>query len=126
MIDSERLKGRTVLVVEDEAMIAMMLEDMLADLGCAVIGPADGVAEALELATGPRAIDVALLDVNLGGRPVFEVADVLTARQVPIVFSTGYGEAGLRERDQGAPILRKPFRSSDLTLALHQALGLAV
>jgi CheY-like chemotaxis protein len=126
MTDATHLSGRRVLVVEDEAMIAMMLEDMLADLGCAVIGPADDVPEALALAVGPDAIDVALLDVNLAGRPVFEVADALRAKGVPMIFSTGYGDAGLRDLDVGAPVLRKPFRSRDLAVALHLALGIAV
>ena len=71
------LKGRRVLLVEDEAMIAMLLEDMLGDLGCEVVGPAYALATALELAAGAPAIDVAILDVNIGGRPVFEVADAL-------------------------------------------------
>jgi CheY-like chemotaxis protein len=126
MIESTHLKGRSVLVVEDEAMIALMLEDMLADMGCAVVGPADGLVQALALVAGPGSIDVALLDVNLAGKPVFEVADALRERGVPMVFSTGYGDAGLREMDRGAPVLRKPFRSIELATALHQALGLAV
>jgi CheY-like chemotaxis protein len=120
---SETLAGRRVLLVEDEAMIAMLLEDMLADLGCHVVGPAYAIAHALELAAAPEAIDVAILDVNLGGRPVFEVADALRARRVPMVFSTGYGEAGLRKEDRGVPVLGKPFRSEDLAIALRQALG---
>jgi len=116
------LKGRRVLLVEDEAMIAMLLEDMLGDLGCEVVGPAYALATALELAAGAPAIDVALLDVNIGGRPVFEVADALRARSVPVIFSTGYGAGGLRDIDQGAPVLGKPFRSSDLADALRSAL----
>ncbi|HEY2178547.1 MAG TPA: response regulator [Caulobacteraceae bacterium] len=117
------LAGRRVLLVEDEAMIAMLLEDMLADLGCEVVGPAYAVGHALELANAPEAIDVAILDVNLGGAPVFEVADALRARRVPMVFSTGYGEAGLRKQDQGAPVLGKPFRTEDLAIALRRALA---
>jgi CheY-like chemotaxis protein len=116
------LEGRRVLLVEDEAMIAMLLQDMLGDLGCEVIGPAYAVAPALELAAGDAPIDVAILDVNLAGRPVYEVADALRARQVPMVFSTGYGRAGLREVDRDVPVLGKPFRAHELASALRAAL----
>jgi CheY-like chemotaxis protein len=116
-------EGRKVLLVEDEAMIAMLMEDMLSDLGCEVIGPASALASAIELARSSVTIDVAVLDVNLGGSPVFELADVLRERRVPMVFSTGYGEAGLRSADKGAPVLRKPFRAPDLADALRQALN---
>jgi CheY-like chemotaxis protein len=117
------LQGRRVLVVEDEMMIAMLVEDMLADLGCAVVGPAHGLEAALELACGDEVIDAALLDVNLAGQPVFAVADALRAKGVPAIFSTGYGEAGLRDVDQGATVLQKPFRAGDLAKALTEALG---
>ena len=115
--------GRRVLVVEDEAMIAMLMEDMLADLGCQVLGPAYAIGQALELVSEHEVIDVAILDVNLAGVPVFEVADVLRARRIPLVFSTGYGEGGLRKVDQGDTVLGKPFRTEDLAIALRQALA---
>lgn len=115
-------EGRKVLLVEDEAMISMLMEDMLSDLGCEVVGPASALAPAIELARSVD-IDVAVLDVNLGGSPVFELADVLRELRVPMIFSTGYGEAGLRSADQGAPVLRKPFRIPELADALRQALG---
>jgi CheY-like chemotaxis protein len=123
MAESRGHAGRRVLVVEDEAMIAMLVEDMLADLGCAVVGPAHGISEALELVRGPSPFDAALLDVNLGGAPVFAVADELRAKGVPMIFSTGYGDAGLRDVDRGAPVLQKPFRSQDLDAALTKAFG---
>jgi CheY-like chemotaxis protein len=116
------LAGRRVLLVEDEAMIAMLLEDMLGDLGCQVVGPAYALAPALELAATHEFIDVAILDVNLAGRPVFEVADALRARRVPVIFSTGYGDAGLRDIDHGSPVLGKPFRAADLAAVLRKAL----
>jgi CheY-like chemotaxis protein len=117
------LEGRRVLVVEDEMMIAMLIEDMLADFGCVVVGPAHDLDAALELAAVEPAPDIALLDVNVAGRPVFAVADALRARGVPAIFSTGYGDAGLREVDRGAPVLQKPFRAGDLAQALTAALG---
>ena len=123
MSGNDALRGRRVLVVEDETMIAMLVEDMLADLGCAVVGPAHGLDAALALAGGGEAIDAALLDVNLCGQPVFPVADALRAKGVPMVFATGYGESGLREIDAGAPVLQKPFRVADLARALSETLG---
>ena len=120
---SKAFEGRRVLLVEDEAMIAMLLEDMLGDLGCEVVGPAYAIAPALALASSEAAIDVAILDVNIAGRPVFEVADALRARRVPMIFSSGYGDSGLREVDRGAPVLGKPFRAGELAAALREALG---
>jgi len=117
------LKGRRVLVVEDEMMIALLVEDMLTELGCAVVGPVNALDAALELARDDAEIDAALLDVNLAGRPVFPVADALRAKGVPTIFSTGYGDAALREADRGAPVLQKPYRASDLARALTQALS---
>ncbi|HEY7851991.1 MAG TPA: response regulator [Caulobacteraceae bacterium] len=123
MIETTQLTGRRVLLVEDEAMIAMLLEDMLSDLGCHVLGPAYGLSQALQLAKEHEVIDVAILDVNLAGQPVFAVADILRDRRVPLIFSTGYGGGGLRKVDEGAPVLGKPFHLDDLTLALRQALA---
>ena len=102
----------------------MLIEDMLADFGCVVVGPAHDLDAALELAAGESTPDVAVLDVNVAGRPVFAVADALKARGVPLVFSTGYGDGGLREGDRGAPVLQKPFRAGDLAQALQAALAL--
>lgn len=105
-------------------MIAMLVEDMLSDLGCIVVGPAHTVESALKVIEAEESIDAALLDVNLAGQSVFPVADALRARQVPPIFSTGYGEAGLRDVDAGAQVLQKPFRAGDLARALHSALGI--
>ncbi len=115
--------SRRVLVVEDEAMIALLIEDMLIDLGCAVVGPAHGLAEGLALARGSAGVDAALLDVNLNGQSVFELADELRAKGVPMIFSTGYGDLALRDVDKGAPVIHKPFRAHELARALEEALG---
>jgi CheY-like chemotaxis protein len=125
MNENDGLKGRRVLVVEDEMMIAMLVEDMLADLGCSVVGPAHGLQAAMDLAEDSTELDAALLDVNLAGQPVFAVADVLRARNVPIIFCTGYGDAGLRDADRGAPVLQKPYRAKDLADTLATALKVA-
>jgi len=123
MADSPTLAGRRILVVEDEMMIAMLVEDMLSELGCSVVGPAHALDTALDLAQTEVGLDAALLDVNLGGQPVFAVADALRAKGVPAIFSTGYGDAGLRDVDRGSPVLQKPFRAGDLARALNKALG---
>lgn len=111
------LTGLRVLVVEDEFLVSMLLEDMLADFGCTVVGPAPTIAEALPLATD-AAMDAAVLDLNLGGQPIFPVADALKARGVPYIFASGYGDAGLIEAHRGTPMLQKPFRQADLERAL--------
>ena len=117
MNDNSNLNGLKVLVVEDEMLVSMLVEDMLADLGCTVVGPAAELEEAMSLAQSAD-IDLALLDVNLGGRPIFPVADALKARGVPFAFASGYGEAGLSEDHRGAAVLQKPFREADLAKAL--------
>jgi DNA-binding response OmpR family regulator len=123
MVANEPLQDCRILIVEDEMMIAMLLEDMLLDLGCTVVGPGSALEPALELATADDALDAAILDVNLAGKPVFPVADVLRAKGVPIIFSSGYGDAGLRDVDRGAQVLQKPFRAGELAMALKAALA---
>ncbi len=120
MPDTSAFEGRRILVVEDEMMIAMLIEDMLGDLGCVVVGPAHGLDAALALANDDSSLDGALLDVNLGGQPVYAVADVLRGRGVPMIFSTGYGAGDLPEESRGAPVLQKPFKATDLSKALGQ------
>lgn len=106
-----------VLLVEDEAIIAIMLEDMLADLGCEVIGPAASIAEAAQLATS-EVLGGAFLDVNLGGESVYPVADLLVARGIPFVFVSGYGPAGIAARYSDAIVLSKPIFDSDIERAV--------
>jgi len=113
------LAGLRVLVVEDEMMVSMLIEDMLSDLGCVVIGPAARLDEAIALAESTP-IDCAVLDVNLGGQPIFPLADILRAKGAPFAFATGYGDAGLRDVDKGSPVLQKPFRESDLARILGE------
>ncbi|HYF23093.1 MAG TPA: response regulator [Caulobacteraceae bacterium] len=102
-----------VLVVEDEAMVSMLLEDFLEDIGCTVVGPAFNLEEASTLAAAGD-FDVAILDVNLGGERTFSVADRLDRDGKPFAFATGYGAAGLRDEDEGRPVLQKPFTLDDL------------
>lgn len=110
------LAGLRLLVVEDEALVAMMLEDMLGDLGCTVVGPAGTLAAALELCRAP--VDGALLDVNVGGQPVYPVADALAARGIPFLFVTGYAGTDIEPRYGRALTLRKPFDTDSLARAV--------
>ena len=116
---SDKLEGLRVLVVEDEMMVSMLIEDMLTDLGCTIVGPASRLDEALQLA-GEVELDCAVLDVNLGGQPIFPLADLLREKGAPFAFATGYGDAGLRDVDKGSPVLQKPFRESDLARVLGE------
>ena len=113
------LSGLRVLVVEDEMMVSMLIEDMLTDLGCIVVGPAARLDEAIALAESEQ-IDCAVLDVNLGGQPIFPLADILRAKGAPFAFATGYGDAGLRDVDKGSLVLQKPFRETDLARILGE------
>ena len=102
-----------VLIVEDEAMIRMMLADMLADIGHDVAAEAATLEEARRCAEETD-FDFAILDVNLDGLRSFPVADVLAGRAIPFAFATGYGAAGIDEAYRAAPILAKPFMLGDL------------
>jgi CheY-like chemotaxis protein len=113
------LDGLRVLVVEDEMMVSMLIEDMLGELGCLVVGPASRLDEAMQLARDAD-LDCAVLDVNLGGQPIFPLADLLRERGRPFAFATGYGDAGLRDVDKGSPVLQKPFREGDLARVLGE------
>ncbi len=111
-----------ILVVEDEPLIAMMLEDFLEVLGKSLAGSADNVATALDLVAG-GGIDAAILDVNLrGGQQSWPVADALAEKGIPFVFATGGSQDGLIERHRARPTLVKPFTMDGVTQALA-ALG---
>ncbi len=111
--------ARRVLVVEDEMMIALLLEDMLADLGHSVVAVAERLDVALELARDTDA-DMAILDVNLNGEASFPVAHVLTERGLPFLFASGYGSPGLSAPFEDAVTLKKPFELEDLSQALEK------
>ena len=106
-----------ILVVEDETMVAMLIEDILDELGYTAIGPAARVAEALQILE-TEALDGALLDVNLLGETSYGIADALAERGCPFIFTTGYGGAGLEEAYRDRPVLQKPFTRERLAEAL--------
>ena len=122
---SQAFAGRRVLIVEDESLVAMLLETILEDMGCVPVGPAATVEEGLQVAGGDEPLDAALLDVNVAGKQVFPIAEALKARGVPFVFSTGYGEGGLPDEWRGQPTLQKPFTEAAVRDALMTAMGLA-
>lgn len=118
------LTGAQVLVLEDETLVSMMVEDMLGDLGCEIVGPFARLDTALDfVADGSPKIDVALLDVNLGGERSFPLAEVLKEKGVPFVFTTGYDDAGMPEEWRGRRALRKPFTMAEMAQALRQTLA---
>jgi CheY-like chemotaxis protein len=112
------LEKLTVLVLEDEMMVAMLLEDMLSELGCRVVGPVATVATALKCLE-ERAVDAALLDVNLSfGQSGYRVADAMVARRIPFAFVTGYGAGSLNGDYRDHPTLQKPFHMAALVETL--------
>lgn len=118
---SASLSGARVLVVEDEFMVAALLEDTLKGFGCEVVVPAPDLAQALALLAS-AAIDVAVLDVNINGEMVFPVADVLAARRIPFVFEAAYEASGVAARHGDRAALDKPYHDGALEHALRSAL----
>lgn len=122
---TQALEGRTILVVEDESLVAMLLETILEDMGCTTLGPVSTVDEALKVVSDDQPFDGALLDVNVAGKEVFPVAQALKDKGVPFVFSTGYGEGGLPEEWRGHPTIQKPFTEDAVQQALMKVLGVS-
>lgn len=112
------LRGRRVLVVEDEYLIASDLAMLLQDLGATVIGPVGSVTEALALLADEPALDAAILDINLRTEKVFPVADALRKRGVPFVFATGYDHWVVPDDYAGAPRFEKPVDAHALARVL--------
>jgi CheY-like chemotaxis protein len=119
----EDFQGLRVIVVEDDSLICLLFEDMLSELGCKVVGTACDFRRATELAQRDESIDVAILDVNLGGQLVFPVADILCKRGIPLLFATGLGAGGLPPEWQGHCSVQKPMTVATLGNALGRAIG---
>jgi DNA-binding NtrC family response regulator len=121
MNDCQGASGsRCILIVEDDMMLALLLEDQLADLGYRSVKAAR-VATAVQLA-GTVALDGAILDVNVAGEASYPVASALRDRRIPFVFATGYGSAGLAAEFRACPTLNKPYTYDDLDRVLSKAL----
>jgi len=108
-----------VLIVEDEAVIAMALEMFLEELGAQVVATAGNVQEALQKATSED-FDIAFLDVNLNGQKAHVLPGVLERRHKPFAFVTGYGEQGVLEAHADAPVVAKPFSRDAVSTALEK------
>lgn len=115
-------QGKSILVAEDETLIAMVLEDMLAELGCALAGSSHSVSGALDV-LGSASVDAAIIDIELSDGQSWPVAELLASRRIPFAFSTGHGDdAELDARFATAPILAKPFDSEQLQSVLETLL----
>ena len=121
-MSGDALRGRKVLVVEDDALIAMLIADVLTERGATVEGPVGDASAALR-AADESSCDLALLDVHLGRGSSAEVAARLRARGVPVAFVTGYGRGGLPGAFRDAPVVAKPFRDADLVRVVETVLA---
>ncbi len=115
------LVGARIFIVEDNPFICDALEELLSEHGLIVAGVARKLKEAIRLAESIK-VDLALLDVNIGGQQIDPVAEALTLRAIPVVFSTGYGRAGLPEAFVDRPVVEKPFHIESILAALRDAL----
>ena len=113
--------GGSVFLVEDEVMIRMMVADMLEELGYRVAAEAGEINEALKLAESAD-FDFAILDVNVNGKVISPVADLISARNRPFIFATGYGSSGLPEEYRDRPALQKPFQLETLAQMIDSTL----
>lgn len=111
-----------MLIIEDESLLSLLLEDMLAELGCKVVGSASSVPEAIEAVSKVDA-QAAILDIKLGDEKSFAVAQALTARGIPFVFATGYGDGQVEDPWREHHVLQKPFAQDQLADLLARALG---
>ena len=111
----------TVFLVEDEAMIRMMVADMLEELGYHVAAETGEINEAIRLA-GTTDFDIAILDVNVNGKVISPVADLIKARNRPFIFATGYGTQGVPEDYRDRPALQKPFQIETLAEVIASTL----
>jgi CheY-like chemotaxis protein len=119
------LINKRVLVVEDESLVAMLIEDLLQDCGCSVVGPCGSVETALAAARTDT-FDLAVLDVNLRGEKVYPVAELLAERQIPFLFLSGYGEEAIPAAHPDWKACSKPFRANDLIAMMQAAVAAAV
>jgi CheY-like chemotaxis protein len=115
------LSGRSILVIEDEMLILMMIEDMLADLGCESVSIASKIGQAITLIDG-QVFDAAMVDLNLSGVESYPIADALVARDVPYFFSTGSSVANIKDGYRDQDVLKKPFTFDQLSDMLSRSL----
>jgi CheY-like chemotaxis protein len=121
--DDEALRGKCILLVEDEFFLRLELEEWLRSAGCAIIGPFSALEPARHLAARGEPIDLAILDANLNGEMVYPLADDLLARSVPVIFLTGYEKASLPARFRVVPRVSKPYDPAALIKEIRSSLG---
>ena len=120
-MNTTRPPGGSVFLVEDEVMIRMMVADMLEELGFSVAAEAGEINEAMKLAQ-TATFDIAILDVNVNGKVISPVAELIKSRNLPFIFATGYGSSGLPEEYRDRPALQKPFQLETLGKMIDTAL----
>ena len=121
MVSEVNLKDLRILVVEDEMMVSLLIEDILSDQGCVIVGPYHRVDRALEAACVEK-LDAAVLDMNLAGVMVFPVAEALAGRGIPFVFLSGYGKIGVPPAHPEWPVCSKPFTDGELLDSLSKVM----
>jgi len=121
--DLSRLKNKRILLVEDDYLIAADLVEELEQLGAVVMGPLSTLDDAMDLMKGDDQIDVALVDLDLHGEFAFHLADELIRRDVPVAFSTGYGQDVLPYRLRHVPRYTKPVSARDIAKGLALVLS---
>jgi two-component sensor histidine kinase len=125
VLPSTLAAGSRILLVEDEALIGAMFKQLLSDLGFDVVGPIATLEMAVAAAHG-ETVQGAILDVNLGGTPIYPVADALEARGIPFVFVTGYSASSIDQRFAAIPVFEKPVQPDKLSeLLANWRLGAA-
>ena len=115
------LSGRSILIIEDEMLILMMIEDMLADLGCKSVSVASKIGPAITLIDG-QVFDAAMVDLNLNGIASYPIADALIEHDVPYFFSTGSSVTNIRDGYRDQDVLKKPFTFEQLGNMLSRSL----
>jgi CheY-like chemotaxis protein len=121
LMTATRPRGGSVFLVEDEVMIRMMVAEMLEELGYSIAAEAGEINEAIRLAQSTE-FDLAILDVNVNGKVISPVADLIKARNRPFIFATGYGSSGLPEEYRDRPALQKPFQIETLARVIDNTL----
>ena len=121
ILTATRLPRGSVFLVEDEVMIRMMVADMLEELGYRVVAEAGEISEAIRLAQTTE-FDFAILDVNVNGKVISPVAELIKLRNRPFIFATGYGSSGLPEEYRDRPALQKPFQLETLAKMIETTL----
>ena len=111
------VSGKRLLLVEDEALVGMMMKDSLTELGFSVIGPFSRIADAMQAAR-EETFQAAILDINVKGEMIYDLADAIAARDIPLIFVTGYGSEAIEERFKTVPVLQKPVDRTALERVL--------